>query len=144
MLAMSDPFNFIIPLPGLGADPDPLDLSPAGVRLYKMTHYPVHIRRDIEYVGNSTTAVEIVHLALIPFIYALKDRFNIPWIAHVCEQGLHVTWEHLVLPTLVWEEHRELLQQAGFTEQPDIREFACADGLKDALIGGANINQKWY
>lgn len=124
-------------------DAQALDLSPAGLRQYNLTHYPVHLRRDIEEIGQDAEALQLVHAHIVPYMYGLKKLFNVPWMDHVCECTAAMTYEHLVLPAVVWQEHRAVLEQAGFKEQADARQFACADGLKEALEAGSNFNKKW-
>lgn len=112
-------------------------------RAIQLTSNPVHIRRDIEEPGQSIAALQIVHSSIIPYLYEVKHLLNIPWLDHVCEAGRDMTWEHLVLPEVIWLEHGAILRQAGFSEQSDQRQFACAEGLKEALLSGSDMNKKW-
>jgi hypothetical protein len=57
-----------------------------------------------------------------------------------CKDG---DWEHVVIPTVVYELYKPQFDAAGFEKAPDLRQFATQDGLKEALLGGADFNKKW-
>jgi hypothetical protein len=104
---------------------------------------PVHVARDTTRASTPTSeeALSIVYLQVLPVMAALMAEVDIPWMDHVFEATVDL--EHIVMPRPMYVQYRSTLLAAGFKLMPDQRQFACADGLEEALRAGAQIGKKW-
>lgn len=111
--------------------------------LAQCQHDPVHIARDTTrtHTSSSQHALEIVYSVVLPAMAALVEEIHVPWVEHVYEATSDL--EHIVMPRPLYAQHKATLLAAGFNIMPDLREFASADGLEEALRAGAQLGKKW-
>lgn len=103
---------------------------------------PIHLHRDtsVELSASGQEGIETLNLHCYPMMEALLETIEIPWAAHVIEEN---GWESVVIPKPLWEVFKREFAQAGFTEAPERRQFASADGLEEALRMGSDFNKSW-
>lgn len=99
----------------------------------------IHLRRELEgeMYPSKQVALGAVHSKVLDDMELLNSIKYIPNMAHVCDH----MYESLVVPLGLYEEFKLTLTTAGFKPAPDERQFACADGLQEALVRGGKVGR---
>ena len=116
---------------------------PPNTLLLQFTEVGIHIVRDCEKERNKEKE-NLLQLQILPLIEEIKRELRVPWIDHVFEPLADRSLEHIVLPEIVYYAFKDEFSACNFEVVPDQREFACRDGLKDALMHGADVGTKWH
>lgn len=105
----------------------------------ELTNRPVHLVRQLDQLitKGQEEAMLTIQQHILPEVLRLKQKYHIPWIAHVTQEGE----QNLVIPEVFWSTNRKLWRQAGFRVVERKQDTPSQDGLKEALLGGSDFNK---
>jgi hypothetical protein len=106
---------------------------------FQLKHCPVHLVRQLDQVitKGQEEAIQQIQQHILPEVWRVRQKYGITWVAHVAQAGE----QNLVIPEVFWSTNQELWHRAGFRKVERKQDTPSQDGLREALLGGSNMEK---